>query len=89
MNINLQIEQLIVEGVNLYPKERRLLQAIVEAELSQLLTSQGLPPHWRSSGTVPSVKLAAMEFPPNSTSVQMGKQIAQAVYQGMNVSTIS
>ncbi|HEY9675110.1 MAG TPA: hypothetical protein V6D11_26960 [Waterburya sp.] len=84
MNINLHIERLIVDGVNLYPSDRRVLQATVEAELARLLTTEGLPPGWQAGGAVPSVSIPPIELTPNINPTQMGQQIAQAVYRGMS-----
>jgi hypothetical protein len=42
MNINVNIERLVLEGVSVPPSQRPLLQAAVEAELAGLLTAEGL-----------------------------------------------
>lgn len=78
MNINLHIDRLILDGVTLSQRERTLLGASLEAELTRLLTTGGLPTTFPSSGAVPSVSANAMQM--NNNPVQMGQQIAQAVY---------
>ncbi|MDY6898118.1 MAG: hypothetical protein SWZ49_08560 [Cyanobacteriota bacterium] len=45
MNIKLNIEQIILEGVDVPRSQRPRLQAAVSAELSRLLTEKGVPPH--------------------------------------------
>ncbi len=83
MNINLQIEHLILEDINLSYGERLRLQAEVEAELSQLLTTHGLPPHLQNGGTIPELP-AQINIPENQNPVQMGQQIAQSIYQDLS-----
>jgi hypothetical protein len=80
MNINLHIDRLILDGVTLSQRERTLLGASLEAELTRLLTTGGLPTTFPISGAVPSVSASAMQM--NNNPVQMGQQIAQAVYGG-------
>ena len=83
MNINLQIEKLILEGVDLSPRQRRQLQAAVEAELSRLCTENGLPPSLQNSGTIPKMP-ANLNITNNSNPNQMGEQIAQSIYGGLS-----
>jgi hypothetical protein len=83
MNINLQIERLILEGVDLSPRQRRQLQAAVEAELSRLLSENGLPPSLQNGGTIPKLP-ASLNVTQNSNPTQMGEQIAQSIYGGLN-----
>ena len=83
MNINLQIEQILLEDIDLSYGERLYLQAAVEAELSQLLTAKGLPPHLQNGGIVPSIP-AHINIPENPNPTHMGQQIAQSIYQGIN-----
>lgn len=83
MNINLQIEQILLEDIDLSYRERLHLQATVEAELSQLLTARGLPPHLQNGGTIPSLP-GPIHISDNSNPAQMGSQIAQSIYQGIH-----
>lgn len=83
MNINLQIEQILLEGVDLSYRERLQLQAAVEGELSQMVIAKGLPPHLQQGGKIPALPLS-MNFSDNSTPAQMGSQIARSIYQGIN-----
>lgn len=84
MNINIQIERLILEGVDVSPSQRVRLQAAIEAELSRLVTVNGLPSHLQAGGTIP--KLPANLSLTNTTNpMQLGQEIAQAIYGGMNL----
>lgn len=83
MNINVNIERLVLEGVSVPPSQRPLLQAAVEAELGRLLTAEGLSAGLRSGGVVPRVPGGTIQLSPESNPTQLGQQIAQAVYGGI------
>ena len=80
MNINIDIEKLIFEGMAMSPSQRRLLQASVEAELGRLLATEGIPDKWKAGGVVPS---GAIQLKSGTNFTQMGQQIAQGIYGGM------
>ncbi|MEH2221903.1 hypothetical protein [Nostoc sp.] len=83
MNINIDIEKLILEGVAISPRQGRLLQAEVEAELARLLSAEGLPDEWQGAGIVPHVPSGAIQLKLGTNPTQMGRQIAQRIYRGM------
>ncbi|MEH2241034.1 MAG: hypothetical protein V7K30_33435 [Nostoc sp.] len=58
---NIDIERLILEGVAISPRQGRLLQAVVEAELARLLSAEGLPDNWQAGGIVPHVPSGAIQ----------------------------
>ncbi len=76
MNINIDIEKLILEGMPISPSQARLLQAEVESELAKLLANKGIPDNLRSGGVVPG---GAIQLKPGTNSTQMGQQIAQEI----------
>ncbi len=80
MNLHLNIERLILEGINLTPSQRRQLQEVVTAELTRLMTEQGIPPGVQSIA-LPRVPI---QIPASATSpAQIGQQIAQNIYTGL------
>jgi hypothetical protein len=83
MNINVHIERLILDGVTVASSQRQLLQAAVEAELGRLLTTKGLAPSLESGGAIPRVSGGSIQLAPENNPMQLGQQIAQAVYQGI------
>ncbi|MEH2372451.1 hypothetical protein [Nostoc sp.] len=83
MNINIDIEKLILEGVAISPRQGRLLQGLVEAELARLLSVEGLPDNWQAGEIVPHVPSGAIELELGNNPTQMGQQIAQGIYRGM------
>ncbi|MDF5738886.1 MULTISPECIES: hypothetical protein [unclassified Nostoc] len=76
MNINIDIEKLILEGMPISPSQARLLQAAVAAELERLLANEGLPDNLLSGGVVPG---GAIQLKPGTNPTQMGQQIAQEI----------
>ena len=83
MNINIDIEKLVLEGVSISPSQGRLLQGAVEAELARLLRIEGIPDNWQAGGVVPHVPSSAIQVKPGTNPTQMAQQIAQTVYRGM------
>lgn len=83
MNINLSIERLILDGIAIPHAQRPLLQAAVEAELGRLLTENGLSAELMVGGAMPHVPAGSIHLTPDANPIQMGQQIAQAVYRGI------
>jgi hypothetical protein len=84
LNINLHIERLVLDGLPLTRHDGPLVQAAVEAELSRLLTAQGLAPSLLNGGAMPAVRGDSIHLASQSSPSQMGTQIAQAVYGGLS-----
>ena len=83
MNINLHIERLILDGVDIAPGQRHLLQGAVEAELTRLLTTGGLSPDLVGGVAVPRISAGNMQLRAGNNATQLGQQIAQSVYGGI------
>jgi hypothetical protein len=79
MNINLHIERLVLEGVNIAPGQRRLLQASVEAELTRLLTGGDLSGSLAQGVVLSHLSTSGIQLTSNNPT-QLGQQIAQSVY---------
>ncbi len=84
MNINLNIEQLILDGIDLPRHQRPQLQAAIETELGRLLAADGLTPRLQAGGAVPHVPAGAIQLTGENNPTHLGHQIAQAVYGGLN-----
>lgn len=84
MNIELNIERLVLDGVPLGPDQGDLLRASVEAELQRLLTDGDVPPRLSNGGAVPDVSGATIHLAEKADSRHLGQQIAGAIYGGMN-----
>ena len=82
MNIKLHIERLVLDGVNIAPGQRYLLQASVETELTRLLTDGGLSPSLAQGTALPRISASGIQLTGNNPT-QLGQQIAQSVYGGV------
>ncbi len=83
MNISVQIDRLLIDGLRLTPEQRPLLQAAVEAELAHLLSAGGLSPELRSGGAVSSARAGSIQLADESSPLHLGHEIARAVYRGI------
>ena len=84
MRINVQIDRLVVDGIDLDRRQRPLMQAAFEQELSRLLVQDGLSSELSSgvalrSLNAPSIQIANANKSPDA----FGQQVAQAVYKGI------
>ena len=83
MNINLNIERLVLEGVGVAPGDEAILRAAAEAELSRLLTSGGLSPALSAGGDAARVPGGEVRLAEGGEARQLGVQVARAVYEGV------
>lgn len=82
MNINLHIERLVLDGVNIAPDQRHVLQASVTAELTRLLNHGGLAPSLVEGVALPRITTSGIRLT-NNNPTHIGQQIAQSVYGGI------
>jgi hypothetical protein len=82
MNINLHIERLILDGLHVPTSQGFVVQAAVEAQLANLLRSEGLSPELRAGGVLRSVKAGGIHVA-NGSPKHLGQQIGRAVYDGI------
>jgi hypothetical protein len=83
VNVRVHIERLILEGIDLDPAGRPLLQTALEAELVRLLAEGGVRPELRVGGAVPAVQAAGFELSGAAEPASLGRQIARSVYGGV------
>jgi hypothetical protein len=84
VRINVQIDRLVVDGIDLDRRQRPLMQAAFERELARLLVQDGLsnelsPGIALRSLNAPSIQIANANDKPGA----FGEQVAQAVYKGI------
>jgi hypothetical protein len=82
MNINLHIERLILDGLPMERHQTPHVQAAVEAELSRLLSENGLAADLQVGGAIPTVSGSGIQLA-DSDPAQIGTQIAGSVYSGI------
>lgn len=87
MNVRLHIERLILDDLPLRGSQQALVQGVVEQELARLIEVNGVGPDTMAGGARPSVPLTVMHMTEGGSPVQIGRQIAQAVYQGIGMSS--
>jgi len=83
MNINLHIERLILDGVNVAPGQRHLLQATITAELTRILAEGGLSPNLAQGVALPRVPASDIQLNNVNNPAQLGRQVAESVYRGI------
>lgn len=83
MNINLHIERLVLDGVDVAPDQRDLLQSTVTSELKRMFTDGGLSSSLALGTALHSVSTSGIQLNEVNTPTQLGHQIAQSVYGGI------
>ncbi|WP_404361092.1 hypothetical protein [Methylotuvimicrobium sp. KM1] len=83
MNINLHIERLILDGIDITPGQRHLLQASLTTELTRMLAEGGLAPNLAQGVASPQATASDVQLNDANNPAQLGRQIAQSVYGGI------
>ena len=83
MRVNLHIDRLVLEGLSL--SQAREVGAALERELVRLISEQGLPPAWGSSGAPGPVAISRLDAvpldaSPNLRPEALGAGIARRVH---------
>lgn len=86
MNVCLHIERLILDDLPIRGSQRALVQGAVEQELARLIKVNGVGPDTMAGGSQASVSPTVMHMAEGASPVQLGRQIAHAVYQGIGAS---
>ncbi len=81
MNINLQIRQLVLDGVSLKPHQRDELKLAVEAELNRLLASNGPGSGLQSASDRSLAPGGVINVDKSANPAHLGQQIGKAVYR--------
>ncbi|HKI06200.1 MAG TPA: hypothetical protein VKK31_29755 [Thermoanaerobaculia bacterium] len=83
MNVNLHIDRLILDGIDVGPAQRPVLQAAVEAELGRLFMEGGMGESLTVGGALPSLRAEGFQMSGDGNPARLGRQIARAVYGGI------
>jgi hypothetical protein len=83
VNIRVHVEHLVLDGIEVPPHQRPVLQAAVETELGRLLAEGGLNPALRGGGAVPSLRAGGIQLSAEGDAAGLGRQIAAAAYGGI------
>ncbi|HBB87631.1 MAG TPA: hypothetical protein DC047_08465 [Blastocatellia bacterium] len=87
MNIELHIERMVLDGLQVAPRDRAHLQAAVENELARLLAAGGLRSELLSGGAMRSLGAGEIQVTNNMSPLRLGNRIAQAVHGGVGAET--
>jgi hypothetical protein len=82
MKVQVNIERLVLDGIDLPAGQRPLMQAALEAELARLLSVGSLHQTLMSSGSLPDLRVKTLNYSGNNPA-QLGQQIARSVYSGI------
>jgi hypothetical protein len=80
MTIKLHIERLVLEGFDLTAGDRRRLHNSVASHLARLLQRTDSVSGWTAGSTRTRLDAGRIQLPRSRSSVQLGRQIARAVY---------
>jgi len=83
MIMRIHIERLVLDGLPLQPGQGALVQEALEAELSRLLTADGLDQSLRVTGLISQVSGGGISLTSPSDPAYVGRKIAEAVYGGI------
>jgi len=84
MKIELHIERLVLDRLPIEHSDRLIVAAAVERELAQLLADGGLTGGLLTGGATARLSAGEIQLGGGSDAGQIGQQIAQAVYRGIN-----
>lgn len=87
MNIRLHIDRLILDDLPLRGSQQALVQGAIEQELARLIEVNGVGSDTLAGGARASLPQTVMQMAEGASPVQLGQQIAQAVYQGIGTSS--
>jgi len=83
MNIHLQIDHLVLDGLRVEPGDGDLVRASIEAELTRLLAAGAEAPGLRSGRALASAPVEPIRLVDGDAAATVGRKIARAVYGGM------
>jgi hypothetical protein len=85
MNINIHIERLILDGLPATVSQGSEVQTAVAAELTRLLTEQGLDRV--SESAMPRLSAESVQLSKEIRPTQLGTQIAKKIYSALEPAT--
>lgn len=83
MNIQVDIERLVVDGLDLGSHGAADLQAALQIHLTRLLEEHGLPSLAIASTALPSLRGATVEWAQPACADLLGERIAASVHAGL------
>lgn len=84
MNINLHIERLVLDGVDVSPKQSQALQASLATEITRMLAEEGLSLRLSRENALHGLLAERIQRPTSDDPIRFGRHIAQSVYREIN-----
>lgn len=84
MNVTINIERLVLDGISIPFSQQSLLQGAIETELGYLFTANGLANGVKTGGSVPCIAAGNIQLADENDPNKLGQKIAQAVYKGLD-----
>lgn len=81
MAIALHIERLVVDGIDLDPRQRTVLVETIAGELERLIGERGLSERARMGFATPSLKAAPVQLAAPFDAAACGAAVASALFQ--------
>jgi hypothetical protein len=82
MNINIQIEQLVLQGTSLTLEQQASLRSALQTELAHLIATNGVPTHLQAGGAIARLP-TSMNVTPRMNPTQLGQRLAHSIYGGL------
>jgi hypothetical protein len=83
MNVRLNIDRLVIDGIDVSAADRPRLQRAVESELARLIARDGIHRELASGIAVPSISVPAIGVGATPTPQHLGNAIASSVHDGI------
>jgi hypothetical protein len=83
MTVHLHIERLVLDGLPLEAADGPAVQAAVEAELTRLLSEEGVGPGLQRGGALASLRGTDVELPSAPDPGTVGREIGGAVHRSL------
>lgn len=84
MNVNVQIERIVLEGVSVQYHQQPLLQEAVRTELRHLLITNGLGNDLLKGGAVSHISTGAIQLTDKNNPTHLGQEIARALHERLS-----
>jgi len=81
MNLELEIEELVLDGFPAADRDR--IARAVHTELERLFAERGVPSSLEGRGDVAQIDGGSFEAKPGSSSEEIGAQVARSLYGGL------
>lgn len=81
--IRLHVERLVLDGLDVDPRDEPRLREALQAELGRLLAERGLSPELAAGGARPALAGEPLETRSGERADALGTDLARSVYAGL------